>query len=190
MPVWRWARHCWNCPIFPRDDHLCLARNTLASRTMKIIFSTACLVSALLMFASCGSTKKSPSAPTGVQEFDAAAGTWKPATKIVAPPPHPTSAPLPKVVEESEHTPMWKKPLKWVGLDKDKPAPPPPVPAKSAAKPKDNGPPDASVVNQPPARSPIEPKPGHESLWKRIGDTLKKPFHWGSSSDSGATKSS
>ncbi len=152
---------------------------------MKTFFSTACLASALLMLASCGGTKKTASAPAGVQEFDANSGSWKPATKIVAPPPHQESAPPSTYAEASEHSPVWKKPLHWIGLGKDKADVPPPAPVKASAKatdkPKDAAP-DASVVNQPPTRSPIEPKPGHESLWKKMGDAIKKPFHWGSSS--------
>jgi hypothetical protein len=157
---------------------------------MKTIFSTACLASALLMLASCGSPKRTPTTPSGTLEFDQARGTWKPATKIVQPPPHQASAPLPAYVEKSEHPPAWKKPLQWIGLGKDKAeAPPPPPPSKATAKAKADETPDASVVNRPPARSPIAPKPGHESLWQKIGDVIMKPFHWGRS-DSSNTPSS
>lgn len=138
---------------------------------MKTFFSTACLATALLTLASCGSTKQSASAPTGVLEFDQATGSWKPATKIVAPPPHQASAPLPQVASSGtaeHHSSVWKKPLKWVGLAKEDP-PLPPVPAAPAKT--------AKADTPPPPRSPIDPKPGARSLWQTIGDGIKAPFH-------------
>jgi hypothetical protein len=134
---------------------------------MKTFFSTACLATALLTLASCGSTKQSASAPTGVQEFDQATGTWKPATKIVAPPAHQESAPLPQVASTTpQKHGVFHKPLTWVGLAKDDPPlpPVPPAPAKKSDTP-------------PPPRSPIDPKPGARSLWQTIGDGIMKPFH-------------
>ena len=135
---------------------------------MKTFFSTACLATALLPLISCGSTKQSASAPTGVQEFDQATGTWKPATKIVQAPAHQQSAPLPPAAagtQPKKHG-VFHKPLTWVGLAHDDP-PLPPVPAAAPAKKSDT---------PPPPRSPIDPKPGARSLWQRIGDGIKAPF--------------
>jgi hypothetical protein len=149
---------------------------------MKTFFSTACLAPVLVLLASCGGMKKTASAPAGMQEFDQTTGTWKPATKIVMAPPHQESAPMP-IATKAEAIPgqrsFWqkagetaKKPLHWVGLGKDK-TPPPPSPATT----------QTVAAELPPApRSPIEPKPGHKSLWQRIGDAFKAPFNHGSSS--------
>jgi hypothetical protein len=65
-----------------------------------------------------------------------------------------------------------------VGLAKDEPVGPPPTQIK--AKPEEGKP--VKVDDAPPPQpSPIAPKPGHKSLWQRIGDTLKAPFHHDSS---------
>jgi len=157
---------------------------------MKTIFSTACLAPLLIVLASCGSTKKSASAPTGVQEFDQASGTWKPASKIVQAPPHQKNAPLPVATGGTEaipqHKSMWSKvgdtaraPLHWVGLAKDDAPGPPSTPTQIKAAPEPGKP--VKVDDAPPPQpSPIAPKPGHESLWQRIGNFFSSPFHKGS----------
>ncbi len=126
-----------------------------------------------------------------MQEFDQASGTWKPATKIVQAPPPQHNAPLPVVTGGTDaiphHQSVWskvgdtaRKPLHWVGLAKDEDNPgPPPVqvkPTKTTA----DGKPVKVEDAPPPERSPIAPKPGVRSLWQKIGDAIKSPFHWGS----------
>lgn len=158
---------------------------------MKTIFSTACLAPLLMILASCGSTKRSTSAPTGVQEFDQASGSWKPATKIVQAPPHAQNAPLPVVTGGTEaipqHKSVWskvgdtaRKPLHWVGLAKEDTNPgPPPVQVKPTKT--EDGKPVKVDDAPPPQPSPIAPKPGARSLWQRMGDFFRSPFHHGSS---------
>ena len=91
---------------------------------MKAIVSLALPVCAVLL-AACGGTKDTAAAvPASRGEFDPSTGSWRPLTKVVAPPPHERGATIvaqekPGVMQKVGST--LKKPLEWVGLAKEDP---------------------------------------------------------------------
>jgi hypothetical protein len=93
---------------------------------MKVIAALVLPACAAALLAACGGTKNTAAeVPATSGEFDSSTGSWKPLSKIVAPPPHQQGAVIveqkkPGVMDKVGKT--LKKPLEWVGLAKDEPA--------------------------------------------------------------------